>query len=82
METVSQTEKRWTDVAKNQFLNKKIVAVRYLSQKEADALGWYHRPIVLQLDDGNLVFPSRDDEGNDGGSLFTNDDKQPVIPVI
>jgi len=25
---------------------------------------------VIELDDGSQIFPSQDDEGNDGGALF------------
>ena len=37
---------------------------------------------VMQLDDGNLVYPSQDDEGNGAGALFTNDKKNPTLPVL
>ena len=75
-------EKRWTDIAAKQLVGRKIKAVRYLSQKEADDMGWDSRPIVLELDDGNLIYPSCDDEGNDGGALFTQDEKNGTIPVL
>lgn len=75
-------ESRWTGIAHDQLVGRRIIAVRYLSQEEATEMGWYQRPIVLILDDGNLIFPSQDDEGNDGGALFTNNETQPVIPVI
>lgn len=75
-------DKHWTDIAKEQLLGKKIVDVRYMSQDECDDLGWTHRPVVFHLDDGNLVFASCDDEGNDGGSLFTNNQANPVLPVM
>lgn len=77
-----ETEKRWTKIASDQLLGKKIVKVRYLTEAEMEAMGWYSRCVVMQLDDGNLIFPSRDDEGNDAGSLFTNDKDNSVLPVI
>lgn len=73
---------RWEGIARKLLLGKKIVAVRYLSKEEAEDLGWTHRCVVLQLDDGNLIFPSSDDEGNNAGSLFTNDKDVPGLPVI
>lgn len=82
MSEVKDYDKIWTDVAKKQLLGRKIVHVRYMSQAEADDMGFYSRPIVLQLDDGNLIFPSADDEGNDGGALFTNDKETPTLPVL
>jgi hypothetical protein len=35
-----------------------------------------------QLLDGNVIYPSQDDEGNGPGSLFTNNETNPVIPVL
>lgn len=78
----AERDRFWLGVASKQLLGKRIVKVRYMSQEEVDELGWNSRPVVIQLDDGNLVWPSRDDEGNDAGSLFTNDDKQPCLPVL
>lgn len=75
-------EKKWTDIAAAQLEGKKIVQVRYLTTQERDELGWNYRCIVLQLNDGNLIFPSADDEGNDAGALFTNSETQPTIPVL
>ena len=62
--------KHWTDYGKKHLVGRKIVGVRWLSEKECEAMDWHSRPIVLHLDDGTIVFPSMDDEGNDGGVLF------------
>lgn len=75
-------DKHWTKEAEEQLLGRKIVKVRYMSRDEADDLGWYSRPVVMQLDDGNLIYCSCDDEGNDGGALFTNNQANPVLPVM
>lgn len=72
----------WIDVAKKMLLHKKIVGVRYLLDEEMEMLGWDERCVVLILDDGNMIFPSCDDEGNRAGALFTNNSDQPVLPVI
>jgi hypothetical protein len=77
-----ETEKRWTDIASRQLLGRTIVGVRYLSEKETRDLDWEERCIVIQLDDGNLIFPGCDDEANGAGALLTNDKQYPVIPVI
>jgi hypothetical protein len=45
-------------------------------------MGWSGRPIAFQLNDGNWIYPSADDEGNEGGSLFTSDDKDPILPLL
>jgi hypothetical protein len=47
-------------------------------------MGWYKRPICFFLNDGTSCILSMDDEGNDGGVLFYQNDKEPngVIPVL
>ena len=75
-------DKHWDKVAKNQLLGKKIVTVRYFTEKEAEEMGWTGRPIAFQLEDGLWVYPSRDDEGNDGGALFTSHETEPVLPLL
>ena len=62
--------KHWTD--KFQFLiGSKIIKVDYMSDKDADELGWDDRPIQIHLDNGAILSPQCDDEGNNGGALFT-----------
>jgi hypothetical protein len=75
-------DKFWIDVAKKQLLNRKIVDVRYLTIEEMENLGWYERCVVMILDDGNMIYPSQDDEGNGAGALFTCDPNQPTLPVL
>jgi hypothetical protein len=75
-------KKDWGDQATKALVGKKIVAARYLNDDEVESLGWYKSAIVLLLDDGTYVYPSRDDEGNGAGALFTSCVDLPVIPVI
>lgn len=75
-------EKDWAKTASDLLKGRKIVAVRYLTNAEMDELGWDDRPVVLELDNGLLVYPSRDDEGNGAGALFTTDQKTPTLPVL
>jgi len=73
----------WAEVAETHLLGRTIVGCRYMSREEAEGMDWYSRPLVLELDDGALVFPSRDDEGNDGGALFGNrGDENLTFPVL
>lgn len=72
----------WNKIAADMLVGRKIVKVSYMDAKETEALGWYRRAVVIELDDGNLIFPSADDEGNGPGALFTNDDKNPILPVL
>jgi hypothetical protein len=54
-------------------IGRRIERVRDMTEDEAAELDWGRRDrpsAVLVLDDGTLLFPSRDDEGNGGGSLF------------
>ena len=76
------TEQKWAKIASDMLVGRKIVMARYMSEDERESMGWHTRPIVLQLDDGNMIYPSSDDEGNGAGAMFTNNEKQPVLPVI
>lgn len=75
-------DKHWLDEAKSQLLMKKIVRVRYMTHEEANEMGWTERPVVITLSDGTMIYPSRDDEGNGGGALFTTNEANPVLPVM
>ena len=78
------TDEEWTKYAQEKMEGRRITKVRYLTKKEAEVMGWYRRCVVFQLDDGTLIFPSRDDEGNDAGALFgqDNDGNDLTFPVI
>jgi hypothetical protein len=51
---------------------KKVVGIRRLRTEELERLGWESRGEVTALlfEDGTIVFPSRDSEGNGPGELF------------
>jgi hypothetical protein len=72
--------KKWEVTAKEVLLGKKIIEVRYLNDEEMKMMGWYKRPICFFLDNGTSCILSMDDEGNDGGSLFYNENG--VLPTI
>ena len=82
MNVIENPQEHWSNVAASVLLGRKIVAVRYLDEEEADRLGWYGRSVVIHLDNGHLVWASRDDEGNDAGALFTTDPKADTLPVL
>jgi hypothetical protein len=77
---MSEVETKWNKRAKA-LEGRKIVKVEYLTQEEADDLGWSSRPICIGLDDGSWIYPSMDDEGNDGGALFSSKPEY-QFPVI
>lgn len=72
----------WTLKAAELLLGRKIVSVRYLSEKEAKAWMFSSRPVVLQLDDGLFLMPLQDDEANDGGALLTSDPEVDVLLTL
>ena len=75
-------ENKWLKIASDQLVGRKIVAVHYMSKEEREDYGWYKRPLVIKLDDGNSIFPSVDEEGNDGGVMFTYHPNNPVLPTL
>jgi hypothetical protein len=81
---MSDTIQHWTNEASRILLNKKIVQVRYMTEQEQQVFGWQHKAVVIQLDDNTLVFPSKDDEGNDAGALHYLKDGEGdyCLPVI
>ena len=74
--------KVWGDKVAKELVGKVITAVRYLTEEEREDLDWHDRSIVIQLSDGTLLWPSRDDEGNGAGALFTTIEELPTVPVI
>lgn len=76
-------QNRWTEIAEKRVLGKQIVAVEYMSDQEADNIGWYKRPVAFKLNDGSWLYPQADDEGNDGGAIvYINKEDSEVFPVI
>ena len=75
MTELPYTELFWTKQAEQVLLGRTIVKVRYMTEAECNEQIWSHRAIVLELDNGVLVYPSRDDEGNDAGALLTSLDQ-------
>ena len=63
----------WQNEAKKKLLGKRIVEVGYLDEKAMEILGWTKRPVYFKLEDDTFCFVSMDDEGNNGGSLFINE---------
>lgn len=74
--------KEWGDKAMLLLAGRKIERVRYLTEKERREFGWSQRSLILILDDGTHIWPSADDEGNNGGAFFTTNSELQVIPTI
>ncbi len=58
--------------AMHELVGRKIIEVRYMTDEELMNEGWNgeRAPVVLVLDNGDLLYPSQDDEGNGPGALF------------
>lgn len=72
--------KFWNDKCSKFLVGKTIAAVRYMNDEEAEMFDG-EKCLVIFFKDGSYIFPSRDDEGNGAGALFTSDDDLPIIPV-
>ena len=72
----------WNRKVSDFLVGKIIKSVRYMNDKEMNDFMWYKKPVIITFTDGSYIIPQRDDEGNDGGALFTSDDDLDVIPVI
>lgn len=84
--TPKEIEAHWTNFAKEKLVGRKIVDVMYLKGTEASDLMWDERPIILELDDGTVLFPLRDSEGNGPGTISGADAagsnlRFPALPV-
>lgn len=57
------------------ILGQRITGLRKMTKSEMRAEGWEHEarwstPVCIVLEDGTLLYPSRDGEGNGPGVLF------------
>tara|TARA_R100000908_G_C3621693_1_gene66837 strand:+ start:130 stop:390 length:261 start_codon:yes stop_codon:yes gene_type:complete len=75
-------EQYWTEKIAKHLVGKKITKVEYIPRDEAEENMWYKRPIAILLDDTDWIFPTSDDEGNDGGAIHTTMPSLKCIPVI
>ena len=73
----------WGNKSSNFLVGKTIRRVRYLTESEKEDLGWYRSPLVIEFEDGHWLVPMADDEGNDGGSLWTSSATNlSIIPTV
>lgn len=47
-----------------------ITNVRWMTKREMEDHMWYQKGVILELDDGSIIYPSQDDEGNGPGTMF------------
>ncbi len=64
---------------------KTIKRVEYFTDVEMNELGWHRNPAIIIFTDGTFLYGMRDDEGNDGGSIYyagdTNDTNEIIHPI-
>lgn len=54
---------------------KTIKEVTWLDDSSMENLMWYKKPVVIRFTDGSILIPQSDDEGNDGGSMYYQDEE-------
>jgi predicted regulator of Ras-like GTPase activity (Roadblock/LC7/MglB family) len=69
----------WTKKAADVLVGAKITRVFYLSEAAAEEMMWNSRALMIELDNGQVLMPMADDEGNDAGALAYNDGILPVL---
>jgi len=52
------------------IVGQKIIEFRRMTPNEIEASGWDNGTDIIVLEDGTVIYPSRDDEGNGPGVLF------------
>ena len=77
---------QWKHRLAPEILGQRIVRLRYMTKTEAKGFGWYNCPLMMQLENGTWLIPSKDDEMNDGGAISLNNKdrelKETLAPVI
>jgi len=64
---------KWIKQINDLLVGKTIKKIEWLNADESYKLfGWRHQPCEIYLDDGTILTPSTDDEGNNAGAIFTN----------
>ena len=82
MKSSKELKAQWSKAASAVLVGKTIKSVRYLTDQEMDHNDWTDAPLVIIFTDGSYIYPSSDDEGNNGGALFTSFEQIETIPVI
>ena len=70
-----------------EVIGRKIVDVISLNKKVIEKEGWDNSPynsVCLVLDDGSIIYPSQDEEGNGPGAFFGFKDDQSyyILPPL
>jgi hypothetical protein len=52
------------------FVGSTVSKVRYQTPEEQEAHGWHRPAVVLELEDGGIIYASQDEEDNGPGTFF------------
>jgi hypothetical protein len=74
----------WTNVARTHLEGRTIKSVGYLTNEEANQLGWTDRSVMFALDNGAVCIVQSDDEGNNAGALYVlpNSTEYVILPTL
>lgn len=78
-------ENYWTNKAKENLVGATIVKVEYMPKKELEEMMWHKSPLCILMKKGKeyfWIYPSMDDEGNNGGALFTSIKNYSCAPTL
>ncbi len=62
-----------------EMIGQTIKAIRPQTDAERDDEYWEDPAVVIELDNGVLIYPSRDSEGNGPGTLFVKDGEETTL---
>ena len=74
-----EREEYWTNFAKEKLVGRTIKSVQYMTKGNAEENYWHSRPLLLILDNDEILVPMSDDEGNNGGVLTMGEATFPVL---
>lgn len=57
------------------IVGQRITDVRKMTDEEANEMYWSNPPYIVTLENGIIIIPQIDPEGNDGGTLLLDDTK-------
>ena len=59
----------------NVFVGKTVKSVYYLSSEQAKKFGWSHRPLVIEFNDGMIIYSvvNINEDSENGGVLESQD---------
>ena len=81
-EKINTIRESWGFALATELVGRRVTAVRYMTENEMEQYGWTQSAAVITFDNGIEIIPSRDDEGNGAGTLFTTIKGLETIPTI